>query len=404
MIDDAGLHTFWNVSIITQLRAAARFDWPAMTPLHTIYGAVTLIVLASCSQGDAKQAPAAPPSMPVTVIQAAKQKVPVSLEAVGQAEGSREVEIRARVNGILEKRLFQEGAAVAPGQTLFEIDAAPYELAVQEAKAALTQERVKRELAETDVKRLGPLVEDKAISQRELDQAIATAKQATASIAMAEAKVKDAELNLSYTKIAAPIGGITGRALRSEGSLVTATNDSALLTTMTQVNPIWVRFSLAEADYDRIRGKERQARVQLIANDGSIGADNGHLNFTASTVDSKLGTVQLRAEFANPSQRWLPGQFVKARILAGEQMAMLVPQAAILQTEQSRVVLTVGPDGKAKQKPVRASSWIGNQAVVTDGLDEGDKVIVDNLVKLRPGTAVQPKSAQASAPAAAAAK
>ena len=330
--------------------------------------------------------------MPVTVLQVAAEKVPVSLDTVGQAEGSREVEIRARVNGILEKRLFQEGAAVAPGQTLFEIDAAPYELAVQEAKAALQQERVKRELADSDAKRLGPLVEEKAISQRELDQAVANAKQATASIAMAEAKLKDAELNLSYTKITAPIGGITGRALRSEGSLVTAANESALLTTMTQVNPIWVRFSLAESDYDRIRGKERQARVQLVATDGSIAADNGRLNFTGSTVDAKLGTVQLRAEFTNPAQRWMPGQFVKARILAGEQVAMLVPQAAVLQSEQSRIVMTIGPDGKAKPKPVQASSWIGNKAVVTAGLEEGDKVIVDNLVKIRAGTPVQDKT------------
>jgi membrane fusion protein (multidrug efflux system) len=363
-----------------------------------------LMLLAACSQGDAKQTATAPPPMPVTVLQVASEKVPVSLDTVGQAEGSREVEIRARVNGILEKRLFQEGAAVAPGQTLFEIDAAPYELAVQEAKAALQQERVKRELADSDAKRLGPLVEEKAISQRELDTAVSAAKQATASIAMAEAKVKDAELNLSYTKITAPIGGITGRALRSEGSLVTASNDSALLTTMTQVNPIWVRFSLAETDYDRIRGKEKLARVQLVATDGSIAADNGHLNFTGNTVDAKLGTVQLRAEFANAAQRWMPGQFVKARILAGEQTAMLVPQAAVLQNEQSRIVMTIGPDGKAKPKPVQAASWIGNKAVITGGLDEGDKVIVDNLVKIRPGTAVQDKTQAPAQPQPAPAK
>jgi membrane fusion protein, multidrug efflux system len=355
-----------------------------------------LLVLAGCAkkEGDAGKQAAAPPPLQVTVIQATAQKVPVSLEAVGQAEGSREVEIRARVTGILEKRLFQEGAAVAPGQRLFEIDAAPYELAVLEAKAAVQQERVRRELAETEARRLVPLVEEKAISQRELDQAVATAKQAAAAIAMAEAKLKDAELNLSYTRIAAPIGGTTGRALRSEGSLVNANTDSALLTTMTQVNPIWVRFSLAEADYERIRGNERKALVQLVAQDGSIAADNGHLNFAASTVDAKMGTVQLRAEFANPGQKWLPGQFVKARILAGEQTAMLVPQVAILQTEQSRIVMTIGPDGKAKPKPVQAASWIGTNVVITGGLEEGDKVIVDNLVKLRPGTPVQVKPVQ----------
>ncbi len=358
--------------------------------------AIALLALAGCGkkEGDAGKQAAAPPPIPVSVIQAAAQKVPISMEAVGQAEGSREVEIRSRVTGILEKRLFQEGAPVVPGQRLFEIDAAPYELAVQEAKASLQQEHVRRELAEVEARRLAPLVADKAISQRELDQAVSTARQAAAAIAMAEAKVKDAELNLSYTRIAAPIGGITGRALRSEGSLVNAGNDSALLTTMTQVNPIWVRFSLAETDYDRIRGSERKARVQLVAPDGSIAADNGHINFTANTVDAKMGTVQLRAEFTNAAQKWLPGQFVKTRILAGEQTAILVPQAALLQNEQSRIVMTVGPDGKARPKPVQAASWIGTNAVITGGLDEGEKVIVDNLVKLRPGTPVEARPAQ----------
>ena len=327
--------------------------------------------------------------MRVTAIRVSLQKVPVSLEAVGQAEGSREVEIRARVSGILEQRLYEEGAPVASGAGLFRIDPVPYELAVQQAKAALLQERVRRELAETETRRLEPLAAEKAIPQREVDQAIATAKQATAAIAAAEARLMDAELNLSYTRITAPIGGITGRALRSEGSLITANTDTAFLTTMTQVNPIWVRFSLAEADYDRIRGNERKARVQLVAQDGSIASDNGRLNFAASTVDAKLGTVQLRAEFANPNQKWLPGQFVQVRVLAGEQTAMLVPQAAILQTEQSRVVMTVGPDGKVLPKPVQTANWIGANAVVTGGLAEGDRVIVDNLVKLRPGVQVE---------------
>jgi membrane fusion protein (multidrug efflux system) len=358
--------------------------------------AAALLILAGCGkkEGDAGKQAAAPQSLPVTVIQAALRKVPVSLEAVGQAEGSREVEIRARVTGILEKRLFQEGAPVAPGQRLFEIDAAPYEIAVQEARAALQQERSRRELAETEAKRLVPLVEDKAISQRELDQALATAKQAGAAIAIAESRVKEAELNLSYTRITAPIGGITGRALRSEGSLVNANTESALLTTMTQVNPIWVRFSLAEADYDRIRGNERLARVQLIAQDGTVAADNGKLNFTANTVDTKLGAIQMRAEFPNPVHKWLPGQFAKVRVLAGEQTAMLVPQAAIVQGEQSRVVMTIGPDGKVMPKPVQTASWIGADTVVTSGLNEGDQVIVDNIVKLRPGMPVQAKPAQ----------
>ena len=352
--------------------------------------AAILSVLAGCGKaGDSPKPAAAPPPLPVATVRAATRKVPISLEAVGQAEGSREVEIRARVSGIVEKRLYTEGAPVTAGSTLFVIDPAPYELAVQRARAALQQERVRKELAEVDAKRLAPLVEEKAISRREVDQALATAKTATAAIASAESSLKEAELNLSYTKVEAPIGGITGRALRSEGSLVTAGTESALLTTLTQVNPIWVRFSLAESDYERVRDNQGRARVQLVAADGSVALDNGRINFAGSTVDAKLGAVQLRAEFPNAAQKWLPGQFLKVRLLAGEQSAILVPQAALQQSDQSRIVMVVGPEGKAVAKPVQTSGWIGSDAVITGGLAEGDVVIVDNLVKVRPGTAVQ---------------
>jgi len=361
------------------------------------------LFLAACGHKEEAKGPggagAAPPPMPVTVIEVHTRKVPISLEAVGQAEGSREVEIRARVNGIIEKRLYDEGAPVKAGAILLQIDPAPYELAVEEARAALQQERVKKELAEVDAKRLEPLAREKAISERELDQALATAKQATASIASAQAKLKEAELDLAYTRVSAPISGITGRALRSEGSLVTANTDSSLLTTLTQVNPIWVRFPLAEADFKRVRGAERETNVQLVDETGKIVADRGRLNFTSSTVDPKLGAVQLRAEFPNPQMKWLPGQFAKVRILAGQQEAMLVPQGAVLQSEQSRLVMTVGPDNKVMPKPVQTANWVGTDMVVTGGLAEGDRVIVDNLMKTRPGAAVQPH-APGEAPAA----
>jgi membrane fusion protein (multidrug efflux system) len=353
------------------------------------------LLLAACGSHDDTKA-AAPPALPVTVVAVHTQNVPISLEVVGQAEGSRDVEIRARVTGILEKRVYEEGAPVKAGELLFEIDPAPFELAVQDAKATLQQARVAKELAAVDVKRLAPLAADRAISQRDLDQAEATEKTATAAIASAEAKLKEAELNLSYTRVSAPIAGISGRAQRSEGSLVTANADSSLLTTLTQVNPIWVSFSLADTDFNRIRGEKRGARVQILNENNAIIADNGKLNFAASTVDPRLGTVQLRAEFANPSNRWLPGQFLKVRVLAGEQSAILVPQQAILQNEQSRIVMTAGPDGKVAPKPVRIANWIGANAVVTSGLADGELVIVDNLVKVRPGAQVAPHEAGAA--------
>ena len=355
-----------------------------------------MALLAACSHKEEAQKGGAPgaggamPALPVTVVEVHQRKVPISLEAVGQAQGSREVQIRSRVTGIIEKRVYDEGAPVKEGAVLFTIERAPYELAVEQAKAALQQDVVKKQLAAVDAKRLEPLAQQKAISERELDQAVATEKTADAAIAADQAKLKQAELDLSYTKVTAPISGITGRALQSEGALVTANTDSALLTTLTQVHPIWVLFPLAEGDYKQVRGAERNARLQIVDDKGKVVADHGKLNFASTTVDQKTGAVQLRAQFPNPGTRWLPGQFTKVRILAGEQDAMLVPQAAVLQTEQARMVMTVGPDNKVVPKPVQTANWVGNDIIVTGGLADGDRVIIDNLVKVRPGTPVAP--------------
>jgi membrane fusion protein (multidrug efflux system) len=339
--------------------------------------------------------------MPVTMQRVQVQRVPISVDAVGQAEGSREVEIRARISGIIEKRVYTEGAPVAAGAVLFVIDKAPYEIAVAQAKAALAQERARQEQAQRESERLKGLAQNKAISQREYDDAVSTLKQSSAAIEGAQARLEEAQLNLSYTTVKAPIGGIAGRALRSEGSLVTANTDSSLLTLLTQINPIWVRFSLAESDYESIRGAESRAQVRLLAQDGSVAATGGRLNFSGTTVDPKLGTVQLRAEFGNSNGKWLPGQYLKVQVLAGEQQAFLVPQAAVVQTEQDRFVWVVGPDNKANMRPVKTANWIGSNWVVTSGLQSGETIVVDNLMKLRPGSPVQPAPAS-GAPAASA--
>ena len=351
------------------------------------------LMLAACGKqspehGANVAATSSPTAIPVTVKRVQPQRVPLALEAVGQAEGSRDVEIRSRVPGIIEKRLYTEGDAVKAGQTLFVIDRAPYEIAATQARAALAQERAKNEQAQREAQRLKALAQEKAISQREYDDAASALKQSTAAIEAAQARLAEAQLNLSYTNVTAPISGITSRAVRSEGSLVSANTD--LLTTLTQGDPIWVRFSLAETDFERIRGNSKSSQVNILGRDGSVSAKNGRLNFTGSTVDPKLGTVQLRAEFPNPSLKWLPGQFVKMQILAGEQDAFLVPQTAVVQTEQARMVWVVGPDGKANMKPVQTANWVGADWIVTSGLEPGDAVIVDNLMKLRPNAPVEP--------------
>ncbi len=363
------------------------------------FAALTLacatLAITSCSkeQGNAKNIQGkTPPALAVSAMRMAPQRVPVALDTVGQAEGSREVEIRARVSGILEKRLYTEGTPVKAGQTLFVIDRAPYEIAAAQAQAALAQERARQEQAQREAERLKPLATSRAISRREYEEAVSTFKQSSAAIQGAEAKIAEAKLNLSYTNVSAPIGGIASRAIRSEGSLVSANTD--LLTTLTQVNPIWVRFSLAESDFERIRGKSKNIRVNILDRDGSVAAGKGKINFLGSTVDPKLGTVQLRAEFSNAGMQWLPGHFLKVQILAGEQEAFLVPQTAVTQTEQGHMVW-LAEDGKAQPRIVKTANWVGSDWIVTDGLKSGDTVIVDNLMKLRAGAAVAPHEAGA---------
>lgn len=369
--------------------------WPRIAAVATL-----VLIVAACGKqspetgAKAAGASSPPPAIPVTVKYVQPQRVPFSLEAVGQAEGARDVEIRARVSGILEKRLYREGEAVKARQKLFVIDRAPYEIAAAQARAALSQERAKNEEAQREAGRLKSLAENKAISQREYDDAASALKQSGAAVEAAQAKLAEAQLNLSYTNVTAPISGIAGRAVRSEGSLVSANTD--LLTTLTQVNPIWVRFSLAEADFDRIRGNSKGSQVNILSQDGTVSANNGRLNFIGSSVDPKLGTVQLRAEFPNAGLKWLPGQFVKVQVLAGEQDGFLVPQSAVVQTEQARMVWVAEPGGKANLRPVKTANWIGADWIVTSGLKPGDAVIVDNLMKLRPGAAVQARESGAA--------
>lgn len=337
----------------------------------------------------ATQAP--PPPLPVSVIVAEPRMMPVVVEAVGRAEGSREVEIRARVTGVLQKQILREGEAVRAGDVLFSIDPAPFEIAVAQARAQLAQEQARLDRLQLEARRLRPLLDDRAISQREFDDNASALKQSQATLQAAEARVREAELNLSYTTVRAPIAGIAGRALRSEGNLVTAGTDAGLLTTLIQADPVWVRFSLSDDEHRQLRAAKRPGSVRLVMPGGEVFPVAGRLNFAASSVDPRLGTVQLRAEFANPALGLLPGQYVRARLEVGEREGVLLPQQAVLQNEQGSFVWVVGPEGKAAARPVQAGSWIGREWVIRSGLQAGDQVIVDNLMKVRPGAAVQPK-------------
>lgn len=351
-------------------------------------GMVAAVLVSACGHNDAPKA--APPPLGVTVLKVAPRQVPILVDVVGRTEGSREVEVRSRVTGILQKQLYAEGDVVRANAPLFQIERAPFELALAQAKAALNQDRAKLEQSERDNARLQGLIGKRAISQREADDSSTGLKQAQAAIQSSEAKVGEADLNLSYTVVTAPISGITGRAQRSEGSLVNAGTDSALLTTLTQTDPIWVRFSLSETEYALLRGNAgKRAEVRLSTADDKEYPVKGKLNFSGSTVDSKIGTVQLRAEFGNPDLALLPGQFVRTQLIAGMQEAIVVPQGAVFQNDQGRFVWVAGSDGKAAQRKVDVGSWVGRDWIIKGGLHKDDAVILDNHIKLRPGTAVK---------------
>src|ERR1700704_3467866 len=380
--------------------------------LPALAGWLAAALLAGCEQGGANT-PASNPAaagIPARILQVAPQRVPIVLEAVGQVQGSKEVEVRARVSGILLKRLYNEGDFAHEGAPLFQIDPVPYQIALAQANAQLAQERARQEQTRREATRLKALAEEKAISQKEFDDAISAQKMSDATLQAAEANLRQAELNLSYTLVTAPVSGVAGRMARSEGSLVTAGQESSLLTTMNQVDPIWVRFSLSESDLakvpDRSAERIKSAEVRLALTDGSPYPLKGRLNFAATQIHPRLATQELRAEFRNPGVRLLPGPFVRVQVAAGERdNVFLVPQTAVIQTEKTFLVFTLDKESKAAARPIQVGDWVGSDWMILGGLNPGDRVILDNLLKVRPGAAVSPQSpAEAKAAAAPAAK
>lgn len=361
------------------------------------------ISLTGCGKKqDAAQGGPAMPPMPVSVITLQPTSVPVSAEAVAQTEGAKEVEIRPRVGGILLKKLFEEGAPIKAGQTMFLIDPVPFQIALSNAKAQLAQQKARLEQTQREAQRLQALVASQSISQREADNASSDNALAHAGLTQYEAAVREAELNLSYTTVTSPIAGVAGRFELSEGALVSA--NTSLLTKVNQITPIWVRFSLSDSELAQIGGPLTQSNVksvQLILPDGEEYAKKGQLNFAASSIDPQLGTQQLRAVFANEDKRLLPGQFVRIRVTTGQKDGVfVVPQTSVITNDQGKFVYVVNDKNEATMRPIVVGNWVGKDWVVLKGLDAGDKVIVDNLIKVRPGATVAPHPAGEAAAAA----
>lgn len=357
---------------------------------------IAMAVVAIALQGCGKKqdaAPAAPPAMPVSYVSVQPTDVPMSVEAVAQTEGAKEVEVRPRVGGIILKKMFEEGESVKAGQVMFIIDPAPFQIALAQARAQAAGQGARITQTSRESNRLKDLLATQSVSQREYDNATSDVSISQADMQQAQAAIKEAELNLSYTQVTAPVSGVAGRFQFSEGALVTA--NTSLLTTIVQISPIWARFSLSNTELASLGGHvdaNSVSDVTLILSDGKEYPQKGKLNFTANQIDPALGTQELRATFQNNDKSLLPGQFVRARVTTGTREGVfLVPQTAVLTGDLGKFVYVVNAKNEATPTPVVVGEWLGNDWIILEGLKANDKVVVDNLIKLRPGAAVQPK-------------
>jgi membrane fusion protein (multidrug efflux system) len=366
-----------------------------------------VVALAACSKTE--QAPAGggagggmPPPQ-VGVVVAAPSEVGLLAELPGRLEASRVAQVRARVAGILLQREFTEGSDVKAGQRLFRIDPAPYEAALQSAQATLAKAEANLVQTKSLADRYRPLVAENAISQQDYANAEAAYRVAEAEVEAARAAVQTARINLGYANVTAPISGRIGRALVTEGALV-GQGEATPLAVIQQIDPLYVNFTQSAAEALRLRrAMERgqlkavgkgAAEVSVVLEDGTEYAHKGRLLFTDLTVDASTGQVTLRAEVPNPQGELLPGLYVRVRMTpAAVTNAITVPQQAVTRTDAGDVVMVVGADGQVSQRPVKVFAGQDNRWIVTEGLKEGEQVMVDGFQKLQmlpPGTPVQP--------------
>jgi len=369
--------------------------------------AMTLLTPA-CS-GEKK---ASVPSLPVvTVIDVVQRDVPVAFEYVAQTQSSHLVNIQARVSGFLDKRLYTEGAVVKEGQVLFQMDAKPFQVQLDQAKAALSKQEAALQIARLNLARTKPLTEQNALSQKDLDDATGQFESASAATEQAKAQVETARLNLSYTTITSPVTGISSSARQTDGTYINPQN--SLLTTVAVLSPMWVNFSLSENEMQKFRDqmakgllrgpKYKDYEVEILLVDGSIYPYKGRMVFAEPSYNAQTGTFLIRASIDNPNGILRPNQYVRARLKGAiRPKAILVPQRAVQQSSRGNFIWVVGRGGKVEQRPVEVGDWHGDDWFIFEGLRSGDQVVIDGGLTLRPGAAVSTKPAPVG-PAAAAA-
>jgi len=367
-----------------------------------------LLAAAALATACSKPPPAAAPPAPadVAALTVAPQEVPVMFEFVGQTESSQQVEIRARVDGFLEKRVYTEGAAVKAGQVMFLIDRKPFDANLAAANAELAQQQARLTTARANLTRVKPLVADRALSARDLDDATGQEQAAAAAVEAAKAKVTDAKLNAGYATITSPVSGLSSFAKVQDGAYVNAQN--SLLTYVAKLDPMRVNFSLSENEALRVRAETAKGllkgadrghyTVTIKMADGSIYPSPGRITFADAAFSQDTGTFLLRAELPNPKGELHPGQFVRVQVFGFTRPnSIVLPQRAVQQGPRGFFVWLVDKDNKAAQREVEAGEWLGDNWLVSSGLKSGDRVVVDGVMRLAPGVPVKATAAPAVA-------
>ena len=361
--------------------------------------AIAAVAGGACSSGAAPGGAPPPPEVAVQTVDASP--VPLDLTYTARTLGSREVEVRARVGGILIKRRYEEGRPVQQGQPMFLIDPEPVRARLASAQADVAVAKARLEEARRERDRVLPLFDQNAVSQSRRDEVVSTFEVAQATLAAAESRLRTAQLDLEYTDVRAPISGLTSREVLSEGSLVSPDQTSSLLTRIVQVDPLYVEFAVPEAEATLMRsslgqGEQSALSVKLVLDGGREHPEAAKLTFLDNAVERDSGTVRARAVLSNPDGQLIPGQFIRAKV-EGVRLSdvVLIPRKAVMSGPQGRFVWVVGADEKVEIRPIQVGRNMGNDIVVTDGLAAGDRFIVEGVLKVQPGIAVSAVAADA---------